>query len=267
MVIKRKILVATTNPGKIAEIKAILDANIEWVRLSDFANVSKVKEAGATFAENARKKAVGYAKAAGLWTIADDSGLVVDALGGKHDIIEHLTCSPNGKRLAFPRCPPSSQTSELSRVTPQLFVVDVDGTNLRQVTFNDDGNLYYPKWSPDGKHIAFEFGPSGGIKTLTIVSVDDGTIREVFRGDTPQDRFFPASWSPDGSRIVWGHADDKREEIRIGQVSNGKYSTFKVPLDGPSGARWSPDGTKMLFATWVNVEQLMIMDSFLPAEK
>jgi len=80
---KRKILVATTNPGKIAEIKAILDANVEWVGLSDFADIGEIEEDGSTFAENARKKAASYAKAAGLWTLADDSGLVVDALGGE----------------------------------------------------------------------------------------------------------------------------------------------------------------------------------------
>lgn len=80
---KRKILVATTNPGKIAEISAMLDLDIEWVSLSDFPGVNEIKEDGETFAENARKKAVGYAKQTGLWTIADDSGLVVDALGGE----------------------------------------------------------------------------------------------------------------------------------------------------------------------------------------
>jgi len=80
--IQRKILIATTNPGKIAEIRAILDADVKWVSLSDFAGIGEVKEDGQTFAENARKKATGYAKAIGLWTIADDSGLVVDALGG-----------------------------------------------------------------------------------------------------------------------------------------------------------------------------------------
>ena len=80
---RRKILVASTNPGKIAELRAMLDFDVEWVGLSDFPNVNEVKEDGETFAENARKKAVGYAKTTGLWTIADDSGLVVDALGGE----------------------------------------------------------------------------------------------------------------------------------------------------------------------------------------
>jgi len=80
---KKTILVATTNPGKIAEIRAMLDLDVEWVGLADFPNVNEVKEDGETFAENARKKAVGYAKQTGLWTMADDSGLVVDTLGGE----------------------------------------------------------------------------------------------------------------------------------------------------------------------------------------
>lgn len=79
----KKILVATTNPGKIAELRAMLDLDVQWVGLSDFTDVGGIEEDGATFAENARKKALGYAKATGLWTLADDSGLVVDALGGE----------------------------------------------------------------------------------------------------------------------------------------------------------------------------------------
>ncbi|GAJ17398.1 unnamed protein product, partial [marine sediment metagenome] len=54
-----------------------------WVGLGEFKDIDEIKEDGASFAENARKKASGYAKATGFWTIADDSGLVVDALGGE----------------------------------------------------------------------------------------------------------------------------------------------------------------------------------------
>jgi len=79
---RHKILIATTNPGKVAELKAMLDVDVEWVSLADFKDIAQVEEDGATFAENARKKALGYARQIGLWTIADDSGLVVDALGG-----------------------------------------------------------------------------------------------------------------------------------------------------------------------------------------
>ncbi len=80
---ERQILVASRNPGKLAEIRAMLGGGIRWVGLSDFPDIGEIEEEGETFAENARKKAVGYARASGLWTIADDSGLVVDALGGQ----------------------------------------------------------------------------------------------------------------------------------------------------------------------------------------
>lgn len=80
---RHRILVASTNPGKLKELREMLDADIEWVGLSDFRDIAEIAEDGATFAENARKKALGYAKQTGLWTLADDSGLVVDALGGR----------------------------------------------------------------------------------------------------------------------------------------------------------------------------------------
>ncbi len=60
----------------------MLGGGVQWKSLADFPGAGEVKEDGATFAENARKKASGYARATGLWTLADDSGLVVDALGG-----------------------------------------------------------------------------------------------------------------------------------------------------------------------------------------
>ncbi|MBN2130439.1 MAG: XTP/dITP diphosphatase [Sedimentisphaerales bacterium] len=77
-----RILVATTNPGKVRELGAMLEADVQWRSLGDFPGVGEVVEDGATFAENARKKATEYARATGLWTLADDSGLVVDALDG-----------------------------------------------------------------------------------------------------------------------------------------------------------------------------------------
>jgi XTP/dITP diphosphohydrolase len=81
--VAKKIVIATTNPGKFAELKSMLDLNIEWLSLSDFPDIREIPEEGRTFAENAHKKALGYAKQTKLWTIADDSGLVVDALGGQ----------------------------------------------------------------------------------------------------------------------------------------------------------------------------------------
>lgn len=78
-----KLLVATKNRGKLREIAAILEGyEIEPVGLADAGIAAEVVEDGETFLENARKKALELHMLTGLAVLADDSGLVVDALGG-----------------------------------------------------------------------------------------------------------------------------------------------------------------------------------------
>jgi XTP/dITP diphosphohydrolase len=78
-----KILVATHNQGKVAEYAEMLsDSNINWMSLDDIGLVDEVEETGSTFLANAQLKAAGYARMSGFLTLADDSGLVVDALDG-----------------------------------------------------------------------------------------------------------------------------------------------------------------------------------------
>jgi XTP/dITP diphosphohydrolase len=78
-----RLLVATTNPGKFAEVEAYLrQLPIEIVSPQSLKSYPQVVENGATFEENAEKKARTLAAASGLLTLADDSGLEVDALNG-----------------------------------------------------------------------------------------------------------------------------------------------------------------------------------------
>jgi XTP/dITP diphosphohydrolase len=78
------LLIATTNAGKLAEIRRALEGlPIRLLTLTDLAPLPEPEETGATFAENARIKATTYAAAAGLPTVAEDSGLAIDALGGR----------------------------------------------------------------------------------------------------------------------------------------------------------------------------------------
>jgi XTP/dITP diphosphohydrolase len=77
---KKSLVVATGNPGKLREMQAYL-ADSGW-ELSLKPEDLDVDETGATFAENAALKASEVAKATGNWAIADDSGLAVDALNG-----------------------------------------------------------------------------------------------------------------------------------------------------------------------------------------
>ena len=84
---KRRYLLATTNEGKIREIRALLHGlPIELVGLDGYSGMRAPDETGATFAENARLKALYYAGATGLPAIADDSGLEIDAMNGQPGI-------------------------------------------------------------------------------------------------------------------------------------------------------------------------------------
>jgi XTP/dITP diphosphohydrolase len=77
-----KLLVATSNPGKLQEIREIVGGSgLELLSLADVA-LPPPDETGVTFHDNAAQKATECAAQSGLWTLADDSGLCVDALGG-----------------------------------------------------------------------------------------------------------------------------------------------------------------------------------------
>jgi XTP/dITP diphosphohydrolase len=80
---KPTLLLATTNPGKIREIRGILGGvPVELRTLDDFPAIAEPEETGTTFAENARLKARYYAARTGVPAVADDSGIEIDALGG-----------------------------------------------------------------------------------------------------------------------------------------------------------------------------------------
>ncbi len=78
------VLIATTNPHKVAEFRQIFaDLPYELVTPADVDVSPAVEETGATFEQNAILKALAYADASGLLTLADDSGLEIDALNGE----------------------------------------------------------------------------------------------------------------------------------------------------------------------------------------
>lgn len=83
MQIKRTLLIATGNPGKVDTLRRLLqDLPFDLVGLEAVSGVQEVAETGYSFEENSRLKAKGYAKQSGLLTLADDSGLEVAALNG-----------------------------------------------------------------------------------------------------------------------------------------------------------------------------------------
>ncbi|MFH1007374.1 MAG: XTP/dITP diphosphatase [Candidatus Latescibacterota bacterium] len=135
-----KLVLATRNEGKIAEIRALLDGfGIDLFTVGDFPNVPEIVEDGETFCENVRKKAGVVAKCTGYPALADDSGLEVDALSGAPGVRsarfagERATHAENNRklRLLMKDVPPQKRTARfrctLALAFPDGTVQTVDG--------------------------------------------------------------------------------------------------------------------------------------------
>lgn len=151
-----EILVATNNRGKIREFAELLtDLPIRFHSLAEFPNVREVEETGATFEENAALKATGYARQTGLWTLADDSGLEVVALGGAPGV---FSARFGGAGL-----------TDAERTEKLLFELEKTGDKEKKARFicvivfsNPNGEIYYrAKGVCDGRIAANPLGANG----------------------------------------------------------------------------------------------------------
>ncbi len=145
-----RLLIATQNPGKTREFRLLFAPLEERIRFpSDIGLQIEVLEDGDTYADNARKKAVAYVRATGLLTLADDSGLEVDALGGAPGIhsaryapgrdadrgnalLAHLRDVPWKRRTARFRC-------AIVIITPTSKIYNVEGVCEGLIAFEPMG--------------------------------------------------------------------------------------------------------------------------------
>ncbi len=94
-----KWVVATSNPGKLREFRAIFDAyGLELISKDEAGVAEDPEETGTTFEENALIKARACAEACGLPTVSDDSGMTVDALGGAPGIYSARYAEPGHRK-------------------------------------------------------------------------------------------------------------------------------------------------------------------------
>ena len=111
----KTIVLATSNPGKLREIQRELTGlDVRVLSLADLPALPEPVEDGATFEANARLKARAYSLASGHWCLADDSGLVVDALAGAPGVFS--------ARFAADRCPPGAPRETLDRANNALLL-------------------------------------------------------------------------------------------------------------------------------------------------
>lgn len=94
----QKLLIATHNKGKIAELGNFLtDVPVQLVSLRDVGITEEVVETGNTYEENSKLKAVTYAKLAGLPAVSDDGGIEIDALGGEPGVHSRYWAGSEGR--------------------------------------------------------------------------------------------------------------------------------------------------------------------------
>ena len=97
----KKVLIATTNPGKLLEISSFLsDLPLELVSLQDVGIADDVEETGKTYEENSVKKAVFYARKSRLPAIADDGGIEIDVLAGAPGVRSRRYFGKNGSEAS-----------------------------------------------------------------------------------------------------------------------------------------------------------------------
>ncbi len=140
--------------------------------------------------------------------------------------------SPDNSRILF--------DASLTTSYRDIFVVNVDGSNLTNLTNNTKSNDWEPSWSPDGSKILFESQrePRG----IYVMNADGTAARRLAAGTNP-------TWSPDGSKIVFVSADRGHSDIVV-MNADGTNVTRLTDSSGlawrPS---WSPDDSRIAFET------------------
>ncbi len=139
MLDKLKILLATGNTGKVRELRELMaDSPVQPVDLTEFPHIVEPEETGSTFLENAELKAKSYSLQTGLWALADDSGLEVEALNGAPGVFSARYAGANAgneKRIKKLLDELGNTESRRARFVCVMAVADENGT----IKFNAEG--------------------------------------------------------------------------------------------------------------------------------
>jgi Tol biopolymer transport system component len=154
----------------------------------------------------------------------DGTGLVQLTTNPANDVLGAF--SPDGRRIVF--------TSDRTGVG-QVYVMDADGTDQVQLTFDDTFKDQVPDWSPDGSKIAYAAGDPGDILVMNA----DGSDQHTIVGGPTDD--FGSAWSPDGEQIAFIRFDDRT--VRVANADgSGVHIVRAFGLQAVPG--WQPRGDR-----------------------
>lgn len=178
-----------------------------------------------------------------MWT--DDPDVFDGGRYSPERLANDFAFSPDGGRVAF--------TVQLGRnplrSPREVFVMNVDGTGLRQLT-NDGAYASHPAWSPDGTTIAYtwrseRFNPTD----IYTVNVDGGASTPLFADESTNE--MDPSWSPDGTQITFAVVDiHGPDSIVTTAMTGGDLVT--IATGRVSRPTWSPDGRSIAFLRLVD---------------
>jgi TolB protein len=147
--------------------------------------------------------------------------------------------SPDGKKIAF--------ISTRAGGNGKLFIMDVDGSHVKQMT-NDLGGDEYPSWSPDSKQIVFARSltlNNSDPAEIAVVDIDGKNLHNLTHNKVID--YYP-SWSPDGSKIAFdSELNGDRQIFTMNPDGSGIQAVTAYPMVGCYYPTWSPDSRQIAF--------------------
>ena len=140
--------------------------------------------------------------------------------------------SPDGKTIAFT----SDRTGRY-----EIWLLDADSANFRQLTFNTQGDTTFPLWSPDGSQIVYRSN-----LVNTVLDVNKSWAEQKLRRLPPapdKQNFFAWDWSRDGKRLI-GNLGGATPFVGVYSFETNDYQKLAEFGESP---KWLPDSTRFLF--------------------